>query len=69
VVWGTDWPHINYFEAQQVPDDGALVNLLARWLPDEAHAPARAGRQPGGAVRLSPAQVEPQRRQNQGSEK
>ena len=36
VVWGTDWPHINYFEAQQVPDDGALVNLLARWLPDEA---------------------------------
>jgi 2-pyrone-4,6-dicarboxylate lactonase len=36
VVWGTDWPHINYFEAGQVPDDGALANLLARWLPDEA---------------------------------
>jgi predicted TIM-barrel fold metal-dependent hydrolase len=36
VVWGSDWPHINYFEAAQVPDDGALLNLLARWLPDEA---------------------------------
>jgi len=35
VVWGSDWPHINYFEAQQMPDDGALLNLLARWLPDE----------------------------------
>lgn len=36
VVWGSDWPHINYFEAAQVPDDGALLNLLARWLPDAA---------------------------------
>jgi len=35
VVWGSDWPHINYFEAHQMPDDGALLNLLARWLPDE----------------------------------
>lgn len=34
VVWGSDWPHINYFEARQVPDDGMLFNLLARWLPD-----------------------------------
>lgn len=33
VVWGTDWPHINYFEAARVPDDGVLLNLLARWLP------------------------------------
>lgn len=36
VVWGSDWPHINYFEAAQVPDDGVLLNLLARWLPDAA---------------------------------
>ena len=36
VVWGTDWPHINYFEAGQVPDDGVLANLLAQWMPDEA---------------------------------
>lgn len=35
VVWGSDWPHINYFEAREMPDDGALLNLLARWLPDE----------------------------------
>jgi predicted TIM-barrel fold metal-dependent hydrolase len=34
VVWGSDWPHINYFEQHQVPDDGALLNLLARWMPD-----------------------------------
>lgn len=34
VVWGSDWPHINYFEASRVPDDGVLLNLLARWLPD-----------------------------------
>jgi predicted TIM-barrel fold metal-dependent hydrolase len=36
VVWGTDWPHINYFNAGQVPDDGILLNLLADWMPDEA---------------------------------
>ncbi len=36
VVWGTDWPHINYFNAAQVPDDGILLNLLADWMPDEA---------------------------------
>lgn len=34
VVWGTDWPHINYFDPGRVPDDGVLLNLLARWLPD-----------------------------------
>lgn len=34
VVWGTDWPHINYFKEGQVPDDGALVNLLGDWMPD-----------------------------------
>ncbi|AGW94412.1 MULTISPECIES: amidohydrolase family protein [Cupriavidus] len=36
VVWGSDWPHINYYESAQVPDDGVLFNLLARWLPDTA---------------------------------
>jgi 2-pyrone-4,6-dicarboxylate lactonase len=35
LVWGTDWPHINYFDPGAVPDDGELVNLLARWLPDD----------------------------------
>lgn len=32
VVWGTDWPHINYFDPALVPDDGKLVNLLSRWI-------------------------------------
>ena len=36
VVWGRDWPHINYFDKHKVPDDGALLNLLARWLPNAA---------------------------------
>lgn len=35
VVWGTDWPHINYYDAQQIPDDGELCNLLHRWLSAE----------------------------------
>jgi len=33
LVWGSDWPHINYFEANHVPNDGDLVNVLTRWLP------------------------------------
>ena len=35
IVWGSDWPHINYFEKTAVPDDGDLTNLLLRWLPNE----------------------------------
>lgn len=35
VVWGSDWPHINYYEPVHVPDDGILLNTLARWLPEE----------------------------------
>ncbi|MBV7485000.1 amidohydrolase [Bordetella sp. BOR01] len=35
VVWGTDWPHINYYQADRMPDDGALCNLLSRWAPAE----------------------------------
>lgn len=48
VVWGTDWPHINYFDPDLMPDDGILAGLLTRWLPDEhersrilVHNPAR----------------------------
>ena len=33
IVWGTDWPHINYFESAAIPDDGDLTNLLLDWLP------------------------------------
>ncbi len=35
IVWGSDWPHINYFDEKQLPDDGDLTNLLLRWLPQE----------------------------------
>jgi 2-pyrone-4,6-dicarboxylate lactonase len=34
IVWGTDWPHINYFDPALIPDDGRLVNLLSRWIGD-----------------------------------
>ena len=32
VVWGTDWPHPNH---KAIPDDGALVDLIAEIAPDE----------------------------------
>jgi len=34
LVWGSDWPHVAYFD-KDVPDDGELLNLVARWLPDQ----------------------------------
>lgn len=34
VLWGTDWPHPNMQD--NVPDDGALVDLLPRLAPTEA---------------------------------
>jgi 2-pyrone-4,6-dicarboxylate lactonase len=32
IVWGTDWPHPNHM---QMPDDGALVDLIAEIAVDE----------------------------------
>ena len=34
VLWGTDWPHPNI--RKDMPDDGVLVDLLARIAPDPA---------------------------------
>ena len=34
VVWGTDWPHPTF--KGQMPNDGALLDQLAAWAPDEA---------------------------------
>lgn len=34
LVWGSDWPHVMVKSA--MPDDGELLDLLARWVPDEA---------------------------------
>jgi 2-pyrone-4,6-dicarboxylate lactonase len=33
VVWGTDWPHTA--ARKFMPDDGALADMLAEWVPDE----------------------------------
>ena len=33
VVWGTDWPHVNYFD-RPVPSDTGLVDLLPAMAPD-----------------------------------
>lgn len=32
VLWGTDWPHPNL---KTMPDEGELLDLLARYIPDE----------------------------------
>ena len=32
LVWGSDWPHVT--EVQK-PDDGALLDLLTEWAPDD----------------------------------
>lgn len=33
VVWGTDWPHVNYYD-KSVPSDNGLVDLLPSMAPD-----------------------------------
>ena len=33
VVWASDWPHAT---EKTKPDDAALFDLLAEWVPDEA---------------------------------
>lgn len=38
VVWGSDWPHVNYFDAAHMPGDAAL---LARFMTAIADAPLR----------------------------
>lgn len=34
MLWATDWPHTTIESA--MPNDGALADLLADWIPDEA---------------------------------
>jgi predicted TIM-barrel fold metal-dependent hydrolase len=38
VVWGTDWPHVNYFDPP-VPRDAELLNLIPEFAPtaDDQH--------------------------------
>lgn len=35
LLWGTDWPHGSTFAPGQIPNDGDLVDLMARIAPDE----------------------------------
>ncbi|MFC0385171.1 amidohydrolase family protein [Muricoccus vinaceus] len=34
VVWGTDWPHVNQYDAMQ--NDGDLLDALSGWVGDDA---------------------------------
>jgi 2-pyrone-4,6-dicarboxylate lactonase len=34
LIWGSDWPHV--MMKKPMPNDGALCDLLARWVPDAA---------------------------------
>jgi predicted TIM-barrel fold metal-dependent hydrolase len=33
LVWGSDWPHPQYFKP--MPNDGDLVDIMLAWVPDE----------------------------------
>jgi predicted TIM-barrel fold metal-dependent hydrolase len=34
LLWGSDWPHPNYFNP--MPNDADLLDLMLEWVPDEA---------------------------------
>lgn len=34
ILWGTDWPHPQYFKP--MPNDADLVDIMLDWVPDEA---------------------------------
>lgn len=36
VIWGSDWPHAYVFEANAMPNDGDLLDMLLDFVPDEA---------------------------------
>jgi predicted TIM-barrel fold metal-dependent hydrolase len=33
LLWGSDWPHPNYFNP--MPNDADLLDLMLAWAPDE----------------------------------
>jgi predicted TIM-barrel fold metal-dependent hydrolase len=35
LLWGSDWPHTGFFDPARMPDDGALVDALLDFIPDE----------------------------------
>ncbi|MGG5809803.1 amidohydrolase family protein [Falsiroseomonas sp. CW058] len=50
-VWGTNWPHPN---AETVPDDAALLDALADWVPEEATRRAILVDNPARLYRFTP---------------
>jgi 2-pyrone-4,6-dicarboxylate lactonase len=54
VLWGTDWPHPNH--QGPIPDDGALVDLIAGVAPSEAARQALLVDNPRRLYRFAPAQ-------------
>jgi len=34
LVWGSNWPHANRYDAKDVPNDGDLVDAFCDWVPD-----------------------------------
>lgn len=53
LVWGTDWPHVR--EPGAMPNDGDLLNLLPRWVPDQRLRDAILSDNPGRLYRFGPA--------------
>ena len=53
VVWGTDWPHPNH--QGPIPDDGALVDILAEIAPSQAQRQALLVDNPQRLYRFAPA--------------
>jgi 2-pyrone-4,6-dicarboxylate lactonase len=35
LVWGSDWPHVKVSWSIPMPNDGDILDLLERWVPDE----------------------------------
>jgi 2-pyrone-4,6-dicarboxylate lactonase len=52
VVWGTDWPHPHH--PPPVPDDGALVDLIAEIAPTAAQRQALIVDNPQRLYRFAP---------------
>jgi predicted TIM-barrel fold metal-dependent hydrolase len=36
IIWGSDWPHSWVFRANEIPNDGDLIDMLLDFAPDEA---------------------------------
>jgi predicted TIM-barrel fold metal-dependent hydrolase len=36
ILWGSDWPHAWVFEANVMPNDGDLIDMMLDFAPDEA---------------------------------